>query len=72
MFVFGAQKNGLIETVHLSTNNIMFRLRNKKNNFQLHTLILGPDNSKSKMFNASNWNFYILPLNSNTLVCNIS
>ena len=31
--VLGAQKNRLI----------VFWLRNKKNNFQLHTLILGPD-----------------------------
>ena len=37
----GAQKNRLIETVLLSTHNIMFWLRNKKNNFLLRTLIWG-------------------------------
>ena len=39
--VFGAQKKHLTETVLLSTHN-MFWLRNKKNNFQLCTLIWGP------------------------------
>ena len=39
----GAQKNHLIETVLLSTHNIiMFQLRNKKNNFQICTLIWRP------------------------------
>ena len=37
--VLGAQKNRLIETVLLSTHNICFWLRNKKNSFQLPTLI---------------------------------
>ena len=42
--VLGAQKYRLIETVLLSTHNNlhMFWLRNKKNNFQLHTLIWEP------------------------------
>ena len=39
--VLGAYKNRLVETVLLSTHN-MFWLRNKKNNFLLHTFILGP------------------------------
>ena len=37
----GAQKNRLIKTVLLSTHN-MFWLRNKKNNFQVRTLIWRP------------------------------
>ena len=37
--VLGAQKNGLIETVLLSTHNICFWLRNTKNDFLLPTLI---------------------------------
>ena len=40
-YVVGAQKNRLIGTVLLSTHN-MFWLRNKKNNFPLHTLIWRP------------------------------
>ena len=39
-YVWGAQKNRLIETVLLSTHNICFRLRNKKNNFMVHTLVV--------------------------------
>ena len=37
--VLGAQKNHLIETVLLSTDN-MFWLRNKNNDFQIRALIL--------------------------------
>ena len=43
----GAQKNSIIETVVLSTHEIffanMFWLRNRKNNFLLHTLICRTD-----------------------------
>ena len=38
-YVLGAHKNCLVETVLLSTHNICL-LKNKKNNFQLYTLIL--------------------------------
>ena len=43
MCALGAQKNHLIQTVLMSTHNIMFRLRNKKNNFQLCILIWRPE-----------------------------
>ena len=33
----------VIETVPLSTHNICFGLKNKKNNFSVHTFIWGPD-----------------------------
>ena len=39
--MWGAQKNNLIKTVLLSTHNICFDC--EINNFQLHTLIWGPD-----------------------------
>ena len=45
--VLGAQKNRLIETVLLSTHNIiiMLWLKNKKINFYLHILINGMCNN---------------------------
>ena len=39
---FGAQKNGLIETVLLSTHNICFGQKINKINFKLYTLIWRP------------------------------
>ena len=48
MFVLGAQKNRLIETVLFANPLYMFWLRNKKNNFQLCTLILRPELMYSK------------------------
>ena len=38
----GAHKNRLIETVLMSTHNIMFWMRKKENNFPIHTLIWRP------------------------------
>ena len=41
--------------VLLSTHNIMFWLRNKKNNFQMHTFIWRPDiNWDQKWFSGVN------------------
>ena len=40
MYVLGAQKNRLIDTILLSTHNICFGREVEKLNFQLHTLIL--------------------------------
>ena len=42
-YVLGAQKNGLIETVLLSTHKHMFCLRNKKVIVLVRTLNLRPD-----------------------------
>ena len=42
-FVVGAQKNRLIETVLLSTHNICFGWKIKKNIFLLRTLNLSPE-----------------------------
>ena len=37
----GAQKNHVIETLLLSTNTIMFSVKNKKKHFQLHAHPMG-------------------------------
>ena len=50
--VVGAQKNRLIETVHLSIHNICW-LSNKKNNFPVRTLIWRPIQGPSKSISDS-------------------
>ena len=41
--IVGAQKSHLIETVLMSTHNICYGTEIRKNNFQVYTIIWGPE-----------------------------